>query len=138
MRIIATKLSLNVWAIASVVISIIVEIILGYRISESAGWFAEMFSMVAFFIASLLFFSPRGHDKPLMVTTLSFVFMIIYGFVHAHFTTSMDVIYGGAYEWSETRMMILTAVVYPAIAIFTAIGVFIAAKFKLISFSSKA
>lgn len=135
MRLTATKLSINGWAAASIVASLLVEAIFGYRISESAGWFAEMLSMTAFFAAALLIFSPRGHERPLLVAVLAFAFMVIYGFIHAHFTTFMDVRYGGAYAWSGTRTMVLTAIVYPALAVFTAIGVFIAAKFKLISAS---
>lgn len=135
MRIKATRLSLNTWAIGIILSSIIVEIFFGYGISESAGWISEMISMCAFFLASLLIFSHLERTKPVISAISALVFMLLYGIIHGHFTTFMDVEYGGNYAWSGTRTMILTIFVYPVVAAFTAVGVFIAAKFKLISYS---
>jgi hypothetical protein len=132
MRLRASKKSLNTWAVSIIVISLVVELIFGYRVNEASGWFAEMLSMASFLVASLLIFSPRGHQKPLVASLCAFIFMIVYGFLHPYMTTSLDVSYGGPYAWSATRTMVLGVIVGPSVALLTAVAVFIAAKFKLI------
>ena len=109
----------NATAVAMVILAlaVVVEAIAGFRLGEAEGSLAEAGVAAALVAASVLIFAQLGRSGRFLAGVAAFGSVVILWGLNASFSTSLDVVHGGAYGWSGTRVMVLTLFVGPIIGL---------------------
>lgn len=126
------EIIIRLWTIALVSASLIYALMFGFAISEAAGRFAGIVVIVSFSLAVTLFFSSRNWGGAILLSFLTFITTIFYIYFYGSLSTFLDVLYRGAYGWSETRTMVIGLLVGPFVGMINAIIVFLAVMFRFI------
>lgn len=101
-----------------------IELFLGFRVNEALGNLAELIMGASLIAAAILAFAPFGRSRRLAAGLSAFVSVVLFWAINAKFTTSLDVVYGGAYGWSGTRVAVLSLIIGPVIGFVAAILTF--------------
>jgi hypothetical protein len=118
------------WGVALLAAAFAAELLVGFRLGETAGSLAEAVMALSLVAAGVLVFAQLGRSRKFVAAGLAFASVMILWGLNAAFSTSLDVAYGGEYGWSQTRVAVLAWLVGPVIASVTAILTFGFAYFR--------